>query len=148
MSTKTQSRALSLPADYIALVREFPLRPIRTQRDYKAATAIVDRLAVRQEGTLSRGEQDYLDTLTLLIEAYDDEHFKIKTRAMEPVDVLKYLMEQSGMKTADLGRLLDNRGLASLILNGHRALSKTHIRILSDYFKVGPGLFLGGMAGE
>ena len=142
MSTKTQSRAPSPPADYIKLVREFPLRPIRTQREYKTAAAIVDRLAVRQAGTLSPGEQDYLDTLTLLIEAYDDEHFQIKTRAMKPVDVLKYLLEQSGMKTVDLGRLLDNRGLASLILNEHRALSKTHIRILSDYFKVDPSLFL------
>jgi len=142
MSTKTRSRAPSLPRDYTALVREFPLRPIRTQREYKTAAAIVDRLAVRLEGTLSRGEQDYLDTLTLLIQAYDEQHFQIKTRAMEPVEVLKYLLEQSGMKTTDLGRLLDNRGLASLILNGHRALSKTHIRILSDYFKVEPGLFL------
>lgn len=142
MSTKPLSRAPRLPADYIALVREFPLRPIRTRRAYKTATAIADRLAVRVEGTLSQGEQDYLDTLTLLIEAYDDEHFAIETRNLKPLDVLKYLMDQAGMITADLGRLLGNKPLASLILNGHRALSKTHIRILSDYFKVEPGLFL------
>lgn len=46
------------------------------------------------------------------------------------------------MKSADLGRLLGDRGLASLILNGHRAMSKKHIRILADYFKVEPGLFV------
>ena len=142
MSTRPLSRAPRPPADYLALVREFPLRPIRNQREYNKAVGIADRLAVRDEGTLSRGEQDYLDTLTLLIEAYDDEHFRIETGDLEPLDVLKHLMEQSGMRTADLGRLLGNRGLASLILNGHRALSKTHIRILSDHFKVEPGLFL------
>ena len=45
------------------------------------------------------------------------------------------------MKPADLGRLLGNRSLASLILHGKRGLSKTHIRILADRFKVEPGLF-------
>jgi antitoxin component HigA of HigAB toxin-antitoxin module len=43
---------------------------------------------------------------------------------------------------AELGRLLGNRALASLILNGHRQLSKSHIRKLADYFKVSPALFL------
>lgn len=142
MSTRPQPRA-DVPADYLKLVRTFPLRPIRSERDYRAAAAVVDRLAVQAEGSLSRGEQDYLDTLTLLIEAYDAKHFELETRELAPLDVLKYLMEQSGMKTADLGRLLGNRGLASLILNGHRALSKTHIRILAEHFKVDPSLLLG-----
>jgi len=142
MSVRPQSRATRLPADYLSLIRTLPLRPIRGQREYNKAVRLADQLAVQAEGTLSRGEQDYLDTLTLLIQAYDEKHFRIKTRDLEPVDVLKYLMEQGGMKRADLGRLLGNRPLASLILNGQRALSKTHIRILSDYFKVEAGLFL------
>ncbi len=103
----------------------------------------MDRLVVRAEGSLSRGEQDYLDTLTLLVEACDREHFRLDTRKLTPLDVLKYMMEQSGMRTTDLGQLLGNRGLASLILNGHRSFSKTHIRILADHFKVDPSLFLG-----
>ena len=89
-------------------------------------------------------EQDYLDALTLLIQAYDDEHFKLDARELSPVEVLKYLMDEHGMKTADLGRLLNNRGPASLILNGRRELSKAHIRILAGYFKLDPGLFLEG----
>ena len=51
-------------------------------------------------------------------------------------------MEESGMTQADLGRLLGNRAVASLILNGHRQLSKTHIRKLANHFKVSPALFL------
>ena len=67
------------PPAYMALVRAFALRPIRNRREYDAAAAaIVDRLAVRPEGSLDPGEQDYLDTLTLLIQAYDDEHFQLK----------------------------------------------------------------------
>lgn len=147
MSTRThpgKPAARKLRDDYLELIRQFPLRPIRNEREYKAAAAILDRLVVRPEGSLTSGEQDYLETLTLLIEDYDEQHFKIKTAHLSPLDMLKYLMKQSEMTTADLGRLFGNRALASLILNGHRGLSKTHIRILADHFKVEPGLFLNG----
>ncbi|MBI4578979.1 MAG: hypothetical protein HY718_04710 [Planctomycetes bacterium] len=136
------SRRAAPAADYLALIREFPLRPIRTAREYDAAAAIVDRLAVQPEGSLTAGRQDYLDALTMVVQAYDDEHFAMKVRKMRPVEVLKYLMAESGMAQKELGELLGNRPLASLILNGHRQLSKTHIRILSEHFKVEPGLFL------
>jgi HTH-type transcriptional regulator/antitoxin HigA len=128
--------------DYLELIRQFPLRPIRNHREYDAAAAVIDRLAVRPEGSLTPGERDYFETLTLLIQEYDERHFKLETARMAPLEALKYLMSESGMKPADLGRLLGNRPLASLILNSHRELSKTHIRILAEHFKVDPSLFL------
>jgi HTH-type transcriptional regulator/antitoxin HigA len=127
---------------YLALIDRFPLRPLRSERDYDAAVAVLDALAVRPEGALDPGEQDYLDTLTMLVEAYDREHYEIDTEPHDPVSMLKYLMEESGMTQAGLGRLLGNRALASLILNGHRQLSKSHIRKLAGHFKVSPALFL------
>ena len=60
----------------------------------------------------------------------------------EPLAMLKYMMQESGMTQAELGRLLGNRALASLILNGHRQLSKSHIQKLANHFKVSPALFL------
>lgn len=128
---------------YLALVHRFPLRPLRTAADYDKAVSILDALAVRPEGSLDPGEQDYLDTLTLLVQAYDDQHHEIAVRAADPLSTLKYLMEQSGMRSTDLGQLLGNRGLASLILHGRRQLSKTHIRKLAERFKVSPEVFLG-----
>jgi HTH-type transcriptional regulator/antitoxin HigA len=140
----TKRRAAAGPTgSYLALVREFPLRPIRGKKEYEQAAAVLDALAVRPEGTLDAGEQDYLDTLTLLVRAHDDEHHEMKSGAGDALSRLKYLMEESGMRTIDLGRVLGNRGLASLILNGRRQLSKTHIRKLSEHFKVSPALFLG-----
>ncbi len=59
----------------------------------------------------------------------------------DPLTMLKYLMQESRMTQADLGRLLGNRALASLILNGRRQLSKSHIRKLAAHFKVSPALF-------
>jgi HTH-type transcriptional regulator/antitoxin HigA len=115
---------------------------LRSEREYDAAASIVDALAVRPEGSLNPDEQDYLDTLTILIEAYDREQLDLEKMPGDPLSILQYLMEQSGMTQADLGRLLGNRALASFILNGHRQLSKTHIRKLADHFKVSPALFL------
>ena len=131
-----------LSPDYLALINRFPLRPLRTERDYDAAVRVLDALVVRPEGSLRRGEQDYLDILTMLVEAYDQEHFSDELADTDPLCMLKYLMSESGMTQADLGRLLGNRALASLILNGHRQLSKSHIRKLADHFKVSPALFL------
>src|SRR5712692_6864516 len=131
---KRQANRRPAPA-YRALIDIFPLRPLRSERDYDAAVAVLDTLAVRPEGSLDPGEQDYLDTLTMLVEAYDREHHDIGTQHRDPLSMLKYLMQESGMTQADLGRLLGNRASASLILNGHRHLSKSHIRTLADHFK-------------
>jgi HTH-type transcriptional regulator / antitoxin HigA len=127
---------------YLALIDLFPLRPLRSGRDYDAAVRVLDTLAVRPEGSLDPGEQDYFDTLTMLVEAYDREHHDVDTHQGDPLTMLKYLMQESGMTQADLGRLLGNRALASLILNGRRHLSKSHIRKLAAHFKVSPALFL------
>ena len=133
-------------AAYLALIERFPLRPLHSERDYDAAVAVLDMLAVRPEASLQRGEQDYFETLTMLVEAYDQEHHGIDAEDCDPLAMLKYLMQESGMTQADLGRLLGNRALASLILNGHRHLSKTHIRKLADHFKVSAALFLQAVA--
>jgi HTH-type transcriptional regulator/antitoxin HigA len=62
---------------YLALIDLFPLRPLHSERDYDAAVTVLDALVVRPEGSLDSGEQDYLDTLTMLVEAYDREHHDI-----------------------------------------------------------------------
>ena len=119
-----------------------PAATLRSEQDYNAAASILDKLAVRPEGSLSRGEQDYFDTLTLLIEEYDRDIYELPDEPNNPLEMLKYILDESGMTQAELGKLLGNRSLASLILNGHRQLSKAHIRKLADHFKVSPALFL------
>jgi HTH-type transcriptional regulator/antitoxin HigA len=126
---------------YLALVRQFPLRPIRTKRDYAIATKVMEKLAVRGEDHLNADELDYLEVLTDLVEAYDNARCAAP-KPGTPLERLKHLMEEAGMSTADLGRLLGNSGLASQILHGRRQLSKTHIRILSQHFKLDAGYFL------
>jgi HTH-type transcriptional regulator/antitoxin HigA len=144
MSTTKAGKRSSSGRDndrFLDLVRQFPLRPIRTKREYAAATKIVDTLAVRGEEELNDDELDYLDVLTDLVEAYETSNYP-EPREGTPLERLKWLLEESGTSTAHLGRLLGNSGLASQILLGRRELSKTHIRILSRHFKLDAGYFL------
>lgn len=126
---------------YFDLVREFPLVPIKGEAQYDAAVALLTALAIRDEDKLDAGEAAYLDALTQFVADYEEQHHRIEAGGMKPLDALKYLMRENGMKPIDLGKLLGNRSLASQVLNGKRGLSKTHIAILSERFRVDPGLF-------
>jgi HTH-type transcriptional regulator/antitoxin HigA len=127
---------------YLALVKRFPLVSIKDERHYDEAVAFLKKLAIRDEGTLDTGEAAYLDALTFFVEDYENKHHRIEARQMTPLEALKYLLEESGMKPADLGRVLGNRSLATQILKAHRELSKANIVALANHFHVGPGLFL------
>lgn len=63
--------------------------------------------------------------------------------AIEPVELLEFLMGKSGLTRGDLGRILGSRSSASLVLNRKRGLSKNHVRKLAGHFQVPPALFLG-----
>ena len=130
--------------DYLDLVRRFPLRPIRKEAEYDQAIEILKDLVSRADRPgLTAGESDYADALGQFIDVYEQANYRIEHVLKTPIERLKYLIEQQGMNTTDLGELLGSGpGQASLILNGHRQLSKSHIRKLADHFKVSPALFL------
>ena len=136
-----KTKATNTRDSYFDLVRQFPLVPIRDEGQYEAALAFLKTLAIRDETTLDAGEQNYLDALTQFVSDYEDQHLRREMGQLEPLGALKFLLKENGMKAIDLGRLLGNRSLASQILHGKRGLSKTHIRVLSQRFKVEPGLF-------
>ena len=142
MTVVTKRTRVDEEGRYMELVRAFPLRPIRTEDEYRRASEVLDQLVVRGEDAITSEERDYLETFELLIRAYDEAHFHMALERRTPLQRVKYLMKESGMSTADLGRLLGNRGLASLILSGKRQLSKSHIRKLGDHFGLDPGYFI------
>ena len=135
-------RKLIAPDTYLELVKQFPLVPIKDEPHYDRAVAFLKHLAIRDEGTLDAGQQAYLDALTLFVEDYQNKHHQIEARQMSPLEALKYLLAESAMTPADLGRVLGNRSLASQVLKGRRSLSKANIVALANHFHVGPGLFL------
>ena len=79
-----------------------------------------------------------LDTLGILIEAYDNEHYPLPD--CSGVDALIYLMEEHSLSQSDLPEL-GSQGVVSEILNGKRKLSVRQIQVLAERFQVSPGTF-------
>lgn len=93
-----------------------------------------------EELIFSEGDQDEIDLLTLLIETYDHEHNNFNS--LDPVQVLKSLLEENQMKAKDLVDLLGvSKGLVSDILNYKKGFSKEVIRLLADHFKLSQEAF-------
>lgn len=78
-------------------------------------------------------DEDTIELLTLLIEKWDDEHYK--TPEIDPVQLLKLLMEEHDLKAKDLTDILRlSKGTISKILNYKKGISKETIRKLSNHF--------------
>jgi HTH-type transcriptional regulator / antitoxin HigA len=137
LSVSTGKNAIS--ASYASLIAKFPLRPLHDEVDYDNALEVAESLVGLPR--LSADQADYLDVLTDIIEKYEGRHHRI-TAGHSPLKALKAMVEEQGMSASDLGRLLGNRALGAALLRGDRELSKTHIRVLADHFKVSTDLFI------
>jgi HTH-type transcriptional regulator / antitoxin HigA len=103
------------------------LKPIRSTADYKNALAEVERLWGAKSGTPAGGR---LDILATLIDAYEDEHYPIDPP--DPIEAIKFRMEQLGLRRKDLEPLIGTRTRVAEILNRRRSLSIAMIRRLHD----------------
>lgn len=137
MSRLTHSRIAS--DDYLDLVKRFPLRPLRSEKEYDAAVAILDTLVVRD---LAVGEADYLEALTRFVEDYDQKNRKPPGEKLSLLAGLKHLMSENKMTSADLGRLLGSASAASMILRGRRGISKAQVKKLAARFRLDASFFL------
>lgn len=137
------SRAiLALPRSYLALMAEFPLRPIKNSGEYDRAAKIIHRLALRED-KLKAGQEAYLEVLEGLVEQYDKKHYPMHLNDVTPTRALRMLVDQAGMTVTELGRLLGSKGAASELLSGKRKEpSKAQIARLCARFKVDASVFL------
>jgi HTH-type transcriptional regulator/antitoxin HigA len=94
---------------------------------------------LERRGHLSTAEEKDAGLLTVLVEAYEEEHYPV--RAVSPVEVLAELMAANNLKQKDLAPLLGSESIVSEVLHGKRELNKQHIEKLSQRFKVSPALF-------
>lgn len=94
---------------------------------------------LERRGNLSAVEEKYAELLTILIEAYEENHYPI--RAASAVEVLTELMAANNLKQKDLAPLLGSESIVSEVLSHKRELNKRHIENLSRRFKVSPALF-------
>lgn len=103
------------------------LKPIRTEADYEAALTEVERLWGSRSGN---PEGDRLDVLATLIDAYESEHHPMDPP--DPIEAIKFRMEQQGLTRKDLEGILGSRTRVAEVLNRRRALSISMIRRLHN----------------
>jgi HTH-type transcriptional regulator/antitoxin HigA len=115
---------------------------ISNDEELELMTEQVDRLMTKgiRNGDLSPEEETLLELLSVLIEKYEDEHYPIPDA--DPVDVLRFFMEDRGVKQADLLLVFGSSGIASEVVNGKRSISKAQAKKLAEFFKVSVELFI------
>jgi HTH-type transcriptional regulator / antitoxin HigA len=103
------------------------IRPIKTEADYAAAVAEVERLMDAVPGT-ERG--DRLDVLATLVQAYEDAHWPMDPP--DPIDAIRFRMEQQGLTRRDMERYIGPKGRVSEVLHRRRPLTLAMIRRLQE----------------
>lgn len=103
------------------------IKPIKSPKDYEAT---LERILVLMDAEADTPEGDELDILGTLVEAYEAKHFAINKP--NPVEAIRFRMEQYGLKDKDLVPYIGHSGRVSEVLSYRRKLTLTMIRKLHD----------------
>jgi HTH-type transcriptional regulator/antitoxin HigA len=104
---------------------------IKTKRDYKNALARIEEIF---DAKPKSKEGDELDLLVTLVEKYEEEKYPMPEP--DPIEAIRFMMEQMGIDDNELGLILNSRSRASEILSRKRKLSIAHIRKLTEHLKI------------
>ncbi|MGC2235203.1 MAG: hypothetical protein WA584_03525 [Pyrinomonadaceae bacterium] len=125
---------------YADLVVKVLPTAIQSEEEYEIMLANINELMSKGENELSPEEERLLETLAILVESYEDEHYPMPE--VSPNEVLKFLIEENGLKQSDLLHIFGSSGIASEVVNGKRSISKAQAKKLAEFFKVSVELFI------
>ncbi len=103
------------------------IAPIKNNKDYQNALKRLEEIFDAKKGT---EQGDELEILSILIEKYENEKFPIDLP--DPIEAIKFRMEQMGMKPKDLAKIVGYKSRVSEILNKKRKLSLNMIRKINE----------------
>ena len=134
MTAKTKFSLKGAGRDsYLELVMAFPLASIKSDERLQEAQKVMDQLLAR--GKLGAGEEMYLDALSDLVAAYEDEHYAIEPAS--DAEMLRHLLEAKAITQAQLSRdTTIPKSTITEILAKKKPFSRQLIRKLADYFNV------------
>jgi len=107
------------------------LKKIKTKKEYAAALQRFEKIFQAENGTV---ESDEADILAMLIKDYEEQRFIIE--APDPIDAIKFRMEQQGLTNKDLAAILGYKSRVSDIFNRNRKLNLTMIRKLHNVLHI------------
>lgn len=131
------STALANPAE---MIRQGAPHLIHSDQEVAEYTKALFELTAKSE--LAPEEEEAIELLTLLIERYETEHYPVPDA--DPIEVLRFLLDQNGLSQRDIAEELGGESTVSLVLSGKRRLNRDHIARLSRRFHVSPSVFFGG----
>ena len=124
-------------AEYAALVRAFPPRPIRDEAQLNYTEGRIEELLSLEVRTVA--QEEFLDLLANLVHEWESENVPIPL--VGGVEVIRFLLEQRGLPDRALAPVFGSRSIVSEVLAGKRALQARHIQELADFFSVSPACF-------
>jgi HTH-type transcriptional regulator/antitoxin HigA len=129
-----------------AFLREMPsprgLQGARGEAHAEFATEVAEIDALLDRDIVPGSEEDdRLEFLSLLVEAYDDEHFPMG-ESSTPQSTVDFMLEQKGMQRSDLSEVMGGRSRVSDFFNGRRELSRAQIKALRDLLGIPADLLL------
>ena len=127
------------PKQYAKLLARTLPAVIENEQEYERLFHAFDSLWKRQH-ELPPEEDELLSLLALLIEDYEERHHGLDVST--PHSRLRHLMEARDLAQKDIWHLLGSRGVASEVIHGKRAISKSQAKKLAEFFHVTPDLFL------
>jgi HTH-type transcriptional regulator / antitoxin HigA len=126
------------PVRYGKLLSKTLPHPIRDERESRKMTGLLLELDERED--LSAEEQQLAEMLAMLIEDFESKRYPLSP--VPPVEALKALIEERGMRRRDIWPALGNKGVTSEILNGKRSISKAQAKKLAAFLRVPVELFI------
>jgi HTH-type transcriptional regulator / antitoxin HigA len=116
------------------------LRAVTSERHYRAMVEFMNELLEDVGDRESHPLVGLLDIVTTFVHDYEEANVKMPHAA--PSGVLRFLMEQHGLKQSDLAALFGSQSNVSEILNGKREINVRHAKALAKRFSVSPAVFI------
>ncbi len=110
-----------------------------SEKDYNALVKILDSLIDEVGNNQNHKLAPVMETIGNLIENYETQEYKINESS--PIEALKYLMQEHGLKQSDL-KEIGSQGIVSEILTGKRTLNIEQVKKISNKFHVSPLVFI------
>ncbi len=110
-----------------------------SEKDYNALVKTLDSLIDEVGNKQNHPLAPVMETIGNLIENYENQEYKINTSS--PIEALKYLMQEHGLKQSDL-KEIGSQGVVSEVLTGKRSLNIEQIKKISNKFHVSPLVFI------
>ena len=114
---------------------------IETEAEHGRVLDIINGLMSKDDNALSPEEERLLNLLANLVEQYEQRLYA-PLKSSTPQEILRFLVQENGLRQKDLLDVFGSGGIASEVINGKRAISKAQAKKLAERFSVSVELFI------